>query len=88
MEVKESLTEEKGKAYVGNLDISANKAAELLMDKAKLGKMVDWATAFSLWPVHLTTSVADVSLPRHGAPDSMQKDMVHYHGLLHVKPTL
>lgn len=56
VEVKASLTEEKGKAYVGNLDVSANKAAELLMDKAKLGKMVDWATAFSLWPVHLTTS--------------------------------
>ncbi|MCE4617419.1 MAG: NADH-quinone oxidoreductase subunit NuoB [Desulfurococcales archaeon] len=50
------MSQKEGKAYVGNLDVSARKAQDLLLNKAKLGKLVDWATAFSLWPVHLTTS--------------------------------
>ena len=45
-----------GKAYVGNLDVAAKRARKLLMGKLRLGKLVDWGTAFSLWPVHLTTS--------------------------------
>lgn len=42
--------------YVGNLDESAKKARKMVMGKMKIGRMVDWATSFSLWPVHLTTS--------------------------------
>ena len=45
-----------GKIYVGNLDVAAKQARQLLLSKLKLGKLVDWGTAFSLWPVHLTTS--------------------------------
>ncbi|MCE4602480.1 MAG: NADH-quinone oxidoreductase subunit NuoB [Desulfurococcales archaeon] len=45
-----------GRVYVGNLDKSAKKAKQLVMGKLRIGKAVDWATAFSLWPVHLTTS--------------------------------
>ncbi|MEB3759855.1 MAG: NADH-quinone oxidoreductase subunit NuoB [Desulfurococcales archaeon] len=45
-----------GKVYVGNINVSARKARKLLMSDLKLGKLVDWGTAFSLWPIHLTTS--------------------------------
>ena len=48
--------EQEGKVYVGNVDVAAKRAREVLMKKVKVGKLVDWATAFSLWPVHLTTS--------------------------------
>ncbi|MEB3825747.1 MAG: NADH-quinone oxidoreductase subunit NuoB [Desulfurococcales archaeon] len=57
-----------GKAYVGNLDISARKANEILMKKVKLGKLVDWGVAFSLWPVHLTTSCCGCELAATWGP--------------------
>ena len=47
---------QEGKVYVGNVDVAAKRAREILMKKVKVGRLVDWATAFSLWPVHLTTS--------------------------------
>ena len=47
---------QEGKVYVGNLDTASKKAKEILLGKLKIGKVVDWANAFSLWPVHLTTS--------------------------------
>ncbi|MCE4611966.1 MAG: NADH-quinone oxidoreductase subunit NuoB [Desulfurococcales archaeon] len=47
---------EEGKVYVGNLDVAAKRARDILLGKLKLEKVVDWANAFSLWPVHLTTS--------------------------------
>lgn len=48
--------EPQGRVYAGNLEVAAKKAREVLMKKAKVGRLADWATAFSLWPVHLTTS--------------------------------
>ncbi|MCE4603605.1 MAG: NADH-quinone oxidoreductase subunit B [Aeropyrum sp.] len=47
---------QEGKAYVGNLDVTAKRARDILLGKVPLDKVVDWATSFSLWPVHLTTS--------------------------------
>jgi len=50
------MPEENGKVYVGNVNVAAKQARKLLLGKLRLGKLVDWGTAFSLWPVHLTTS--------------------------------
>ncbi|GAB6147671.1 NADH-quinone oxidoreductase subunit B [Stetteria hydrogenophila] len=46
----------RGRVYAGSLDVAASRARALLMKRAGLGKVADWAAAFSLWPVHLTTS--------------------------------
>jgi len=46
---------EEGRAYIGNLDVAAQLAKEHLI-KGTIAKVIDWATAFSLWPVHLMTS--------------------------------
>ncbi|BAN90366.1 NADH-quinone oxidoreductase subunit B [Aeropyrum camini] len=48
--------ESEDKVYVGNVDVAAKKARDILLGKVPLDKIVDWATSFSLWPVHLTTS--------------------------------
>jgi len=57
-----------GKAYVGNLEVSAKRAREVLLGKIKLGKLVDWGTAFSLWPVHLMTSCCGCELAATWSP--------------------
>ena len=44
------------RVYVGNINVAARRARELLLGKLKLGDVIDWATTFSLWPVHLLTS--------------------------------
>ncbi len=59
---------EEAKIYVGNIDESARKARELLLGKMKLGRLVDWATAFSLWPVHLTTSCCSTEFAATWSP--------------------
>ncbi|MCE4599913.1 MAG: NADH-quinone oxidoreductase subunit NuoB [Desulfurococcales archaeon] len=56
MAIEGVKAKEQGKVYVGNLDETAKRAKQLLIGRLKLGKAVDWATSFSLWPVHLTTS--------------------------------
>ncbi|MCS7107054.1 MAG: NADH-quinone oxidoreductase subunit NuoB [Acidilobaceae archaeon] len=45
-----------GKVYAGNLNVAAKRARDIILGKLKLGEVVDWATTFSLWPVHLVTS--------------------------------
>ncbi|NPA04709.1 MAG: NADH-quinone oxidoreductase subunit B [Crenarchaeota archaeon] len=45
-----------GRVLVGLLEEAARRAARLLADSRLLREVRDWATAFSLWPVHLTTS--------------------------------
>ncbi len=45
-----------GKALIGVLERSAEAAKKWLIEKTPLKSFVDWAVAFSLWPVHLTTS--------------------------------
>ncbi len=50
------MAAEEGKVYVGNVDVAARRARDILLGKLKLEEAVDWATSFSLWPVHLTTS--------------------------------
>ncbi len=53
---EQAASPQEGRLYVGNLETAARRARELLLGKMKLGKLVDWGTAFSLWPVHITTS--------------------------------
>ncbi len=45
-----------GLMMVGNLEEAARKATRWLVEKTPVRSLKDWATAFSLWPVHLTTS--------------------------------
>jgi len=45
-----------GLILVGNLEEAARKAARWLVEKTPIRSLRDWATSFSLWPVHLTTS--------------------------------
>ncbi len=45
-----------GRVLVGVLEEAARRASELLRNNRLLRSVRDWATAFSLWPVHLTTS--------------------------------
>ncbi|AEB94383.1 MAG: NADH-quinone oxidoreductase subunit B [Metallosphaera sp.] len=40
----------------GNLDESARKAAEWLLNKKPIRTLRDWGISFSLWPPHFTTS--------------------------------
>ncbi len=59
-------------ALIGRLEESARKAAKWLVERKPIRTLRDWGTAFSLWPVHLTTSCcgaefAAVSNPRYDA---------------------
>lgn len=45
-----------GKIYVGNVNVAAKRAREIILGKLKVGEAIDWANTFSLWPVHLVTS--------------------------------
>lgn len=40
----------------GNLQEAAKKAAQWLIRRTPIRKLVDWGISFSLWPPHLTTS--------------------------------
>ena len=46
----------RGLILVGNLEEAARKAAKWLVERTPIRSLRDWATSFSLWPVHLTTS--------------------------------
>ncbi|EWG08103.1 MAG: NADH-ubiquinone oxidoreductase subunit K [Candidatus Aramenus sulfurataquae] len=41
---------------VGNVEESAKKAAQWLINRKPIRKLIDWGISFSLWPPHLTTS--------------------------------
>ncbi len=45
-----------GWIFIGRLEESARKAADWLVNKTPLRSVRDWSIAFSLWPVHFTTS--------------------------------
>ena len=45
-----------GIALLGRLEKSVKKALRWLVERTPLRSLRDWAIAFSLWPVHLTTS--------------------------------
>ena len=46
----------RGLTLVGNLQKSAKKAAEWLVNKRPIKTIRDWGISFSLWPVHFTTA--------------------------------
>jgi len=46
----------RGLVLVGSLEEAARRAARWLVERTPIRSLRDWATSFSLWPVHLTTS--------------------------------
>ncbi len=50
------MSKQNGRILVGNLDESAKRARDFLMNKWPVNDVLDWAIAFSLWPPHFTTS--------------------------------
>jgi len=57
-----------GLVFIGNLDEVAEKAAKWLLNKKPIKNLIDWATSFSLWPVHLTTSCCGAEFAAVYAP--------------------
>jgi len=74
--------EEKGRVFIGDLDTVAEMAKKTLL-KGTIGKMVDWANAFSLWPVHLMTSCCGCEI---GAAWGPRFDNERYGSLPWVSP--
>jgi len=58
----------RGLILVGNLDEAAERAARWLVEKTPIRTLRDWATSFSLWPVHLTTSCCGAEFAALYAP--------------------
>ncbi|KSW12077.1 NADH-quinone oxidoreductase subunit B [Pyrodictium occultum] len=58
----------RGLILVGNLEEAAEKAARWLVEKTPIKTLRDWATSFSLWPVHLTTSCCGAEFAALYAP--------------------
>ena len=58
----------RGLILVGNLDEAAKRAARWLVEKTPIRTLRDWATSFSLWPVHLTTSCCGAEFAALYAP--------------------
>ncbi len=57
-----------GIAFIGKLEESAKKAAKWLLERKPIRSIRDWAIAFSLWPVHLTTSCCGAEFAAAYAP--------------------
>ena len=58
----------RGLILVGNLEEAAERAARWLVEKTPIRTLRDWATSFSLWPVHLTTSCCGAEFAALYAP--------------------
>lgn len=74
---------ERGLAFIGDLDLATRRLIKLLVEKRPVKDIVEWATAFSLWPVHLMTSCCGVEL---GAGYSPRFDLERYGSLPFVSP--
>lgn len=59
---------EEGRAYVGRLEVAAQAARRVLLGKLRVEHAVDWATSFSLWPIHLTTSCCSTEFAATWSP--------------------
>lgn len=68
---------------LGNLERAAKAAKKWLMERTPLKDIVDWAIAFSLWPVHLTTSCCGCEF---GATWSPRFDAERYGALPFLSP--
>jgi len=58
----------RGLILVGSLEEAAERAARWLVEKTPIRTLRDWATSFSLWPVHLTTSCCGAEFAALYAP--------------------
>ena len=72
----------KGNMFLADMDEMVKRAREILK-KGPLPSMVDWATAFSLWPVHLMTSCCGCEI---GAAWGPRFDNERYGSLPWVSP--
>jgi len=57
-----------GLTLVGNLEESARKAVQWLVNKTPIRSIRDWGIAFSLWPVHFTTACCGAEFAATSAP--------------------
>jgi NADH-quinone oxidoreductase subunit B len=57
-----------GFVLVGNLETSARRAAQWLIERKPIRTLRDWAITFSLWPVHFTTSCCGAEFAATSAP--------------------
>ncbi len=57
-----------GIALLGRLEEAARRAARWLVERKPIRTLRDWAIAFSLWPVHLTTSCCGAEFAAAYAP--------------------
>ncbi len=67
----------------GILEKSAESARKWLARRWRLRSLIDWAVAFSLWPVHLTTSCCGCEF---GATWSPRYDAERYGALPFLSP--
>ncbi len=57
-----------GVTLIGNLEESARKAVQWLVNKTPIRSIRDWGIAFSLWPVHFTTACCGAEFAATSAP--------------------
>ncbi len=57
-----------GVTLIGNLEESARKAVQWLVNKTPIRGIRDWGIAFSLWPVHFTTACCGAEFAATSAP--------------------
>ncbi len=74
---------EGGLVFIGDLDLTTRKVLKWLVERKPIKDIVEWANAFSLWPVHLMTSCCGVEL---GAAYAPRFDLERYGSLPFVSP--
>jgi len=57
-----------GTILLGDLEITARKAARWLVEKTPIRSLRDWGISFSLWPVHFTTACCGAEFAAASAP--------------------
>ena len=74
---------ENGVVFLGNIEVTTKKIIKWLMERKPLKDIIEWATTFSLWPVHLMTSCCGVEL---GATYAPRFDAERYGSLPFLSP--
>lgn len=74
---------ERGVVFIGQFDVFVKRLIRSLIEKRPIKDLVDWAIAYSLWPVHLMTSCCGVELAAAYAP---RYDLERYGSLPFVSP--
>ncbi|MCC6030562.1 MAG: NADH-quinone oxidoreductase subunit B [Desulfurococcales archaeon] len=74
---------ERGVVFVGDINIFIRRLVRSLVEKKPIRDLIDWAVAYSLWPVHLMTSCCGVELAGGYSP---RYDLERYGSLPFVSP--